>query len=192
VWLEPDATMKRLVSSNSGRGFALLAAAWGISFNLTLLLRRGIPPSLLEDSEIDSAWTIVGANVLIGALFGILVLWILSFLFAWVGRLFGGRAGARQIRTVSAWSSVPHLLNLVIAAPVILIGGTALLTASPPPVLRVLALIPSAILALWAVALFIAGLKAVMEISLLRAVAVFGVGMLVIYAVVVATLSVAL
>lgn len=189
VWFEPGPTIMQISATNPKRLYVPLAAVWGASYNLSLALRRGIPAESLEDAEISSPWVIVGLNVLIGAVFGIVVLWALSFLFAWIGRVLGGRGSARDVRTVLAWSSVPHLPNLVLAVIVVVIGGATVLTAAHPAgtsvfshSLRVLFLLANGVFGIWGFVISVAGLKAVMGISALRAVGVFVFGGLLIFA----------
>lgn len=191
IWLDPGPTIKQICATNPRRLYFPLAAVWGASYNLSLALRRGIPAETLEDSEISSPWVIVGINVFFGAVFGIVVLWLLSFLFAWLGRLLGGRGSARDVRTVLAWSSVPHIPNLVVAVLAVVIGGTSVLTAahatgtsvSSHP-LQVLFLLANGVFGIWGFVISVAGLQTVMGISALRAVGVLVFGGLLIFAVV--------
>ena len=156
IWLEPGTTISRIASSTPMRLYYPLAAAWGASYNLSIAIRRGIPAEMLEDAGISSTWVIVAVNLLFGAVFGIVALWALSYLFAWIARRLGGRGGARQARTVLAWSSVPHIPNLALAILVLLIGGTAALGASHPTgtsisnhPLQILFLFVTSVLGIW-------------------------------------------
>lgn len=180
IWLEPGATISRIAPSTSMRLYYPLAAIWGASYNLSIAIRRGIPAGKLEEAGISSTWVIVAVNLLFGAVFGIVALWALSFLFAWIARLLGGRGDARQVRTVLAWSSVPHIPNLALAIVVLLIGGTAVLTASHPTgtsisshPLQILFLLITSTLGIWGFVISVAGTSTIMGISTLRAIGVY-------------------
>ena len=184
VWSEPRRTILDIHAADPGRLYPPLAAAWGASYNLTLTLRRGIPAEYLANMAFNSVWAVIGINVFFGAVFGVVVLWALSFLIAWLGRLVGGRGGARDVRTVLAWSSVPQIPNLMVAALVLAIGGTPMLTAARPTSwsvsgpLEVLFILGSGTFGIWSFVISVAGLSAVMGISEGRAVGVFVLGTL--------------
>jgi hypothetical protein len=138
--------------------------------------------------EGSSPWAIVGINLLFGALFGILVLWALSFLFAWLARVVGGRGTAMHVRTVLAWSSVPHIPNLAVAALVVIIGGTGVLTVGHSAeatgsvyLLRLFFLTVNFAFGMWGLVITVAGLRTVMAFSTLRAIGVLVFGGLLIF-----------
>jgi len=196
IWTEPAPTILQLCATNPGRLYFPLAAVWGASYNMSLVLRRGFPAERLEKAEISSAWLIVGINVLFGAVSGIVVLWALSFLFARLGRVLGGRGSARDVRTVLAWSSVPHLPNLLVAILVAGIGGLHLFTAADAagsPIsaepLRIAFFLSSFAFGIWAFVIGVAGLAAVMGFSPLRAIGVYLLGCLLILVLLFASLS---
>ena len=185
VWFEPGPTIMRLSTSDPRRLYFPLAAVWGASYNLSIALRSGVPPENLEGS---SPWAIVGINLLFGALFGILVLWALSFLFAWLARVVGGRGTAMHVRTVLAWSSVPHIPNLAVAALVVIIGGTGVLTVGHSAeatgsvyLLRLFFLTVNFAFGMWGLVITVAGLRTVMAFSTLRAIGVLVFGGLLIF-----------
>jgi len=164
-----------------------LAAVWGASYNLSLAIRQGVPAETLEAASVRA---VVAINLIVGAVFGIVVLWALSFLFAWLGRLLGGRASAREVRTVLAWSSVPHIPNLALAVVVALIEGTAVLAArhpagtyNPSRPLQPIFLFATSVLGTWGLVISVAGMRAVMGISTLRAVGVYLFGGIMVFAV---------
>jgi len=189
VWFEPGPTIAQICATNPGRLYFQLASVWGASYNLSLAVRRGISSETLLEAGISSPWVIVGVNVLVGSIFGIVVLWVLSFVYAWLGRALGGQGKARDVRTVLAWSSVPHIPNLVAATLVIVIGGTSMLTATHPgapslsnPPLQIVFLLVNGIFGIWGFVISVAGLKAVMRISAPRAVVVIVLGGLLTFA----------
>lgn len=195
VWTQPGSTIEQIAASRPTRLFYPLAAAWGASYNLSLGIQNGISAEALSEAEITSTWAIVAINLVFGTVFGIAGLWLVSFFFAWIARLLGGSGRAREVRTVLAWSSVPHIPNLALAVVVLLIGGMTVLTASHPRgtsasghPLRVLFLLSSSVLQIWGLVISVAGMKVIMGINTLRAIGVFVFGGISITAVTLATI----
>jgi signal peptidase I len=163
IWWHPQATIKGLATSTSPPQVLLLAALAGIGGAITYL------------ANVQSLhwFAVLALAVVLGPLTGILRLFIDAALYAWSGRLLGGRAGQAQMRTVLAWSSVPN----VIALPVLL-GALALFQqrflrayvrpdAEPDPLLIAISILLVAAL-VWSVFIAVRGIGAVQGFGILR------------------------
>jgi hypothetical protein len=179
IWLEPGATIKQIAASSPMRLYYPLAAIFGASIALSHVMRRGVSAEALAKAQTTSVWAIVVGKLASGAVCGIAGFWLVSFYLAWIGRLLGGSGRAREVRTVLAWSSVPHIPNLALAVVVLVMGGTAVLTGIHPTgtfvsnhPLQVIFLLGNSVLVFWAFGIEVAGIKAIMGISTLRAIMV--------------------
>src|SRR5205085_8511911 len=70
--------------------------------------------------------TILTAAAVAGPLMGIVALQFYSVLLGWTGRLFGGAAPFRQIRTTVAWAEAPIVATLGLLIPATLVLRRAL------------------------------------------------------------------
>lgn len=85
-----------------------LAAVYGIVLSENQVFKQGVP------GEVDiSTLEIVGLNIAVGAVVGVILLYVMSFPLTWVARFQGGIARASEVRTVLAWASVPYIPLLV-------------------------------------------------------------------------------
>jgi hypothetical protein len=114
-----------------------LAAVYGIAHNENQILKNGVPPEM-EASTLQ----ILGLNLVVGAAFGVTLLYVSSYPLTWMARALGGLARPPEVRKVLAWASVPYIPLLVAffflaltAPPQLLIrdGGTPYEAVSGTP-----------------------------------------------------------
>lgn len=191
IWRAPGATIKQIAASTPMRLYYPLAGIWGASWSLGLAIRQGISAEDLAEADLPPMWQLIAINLIAGAVLGIIALWLFSFLFAWIGRGLGGSARAREVRSVLAWSSVPHIPNVALAVLVLLLGGPPVLTASDPaglpasehPLQRIFVLC-SNFLCVYGIVIAVAGMKAIFGIDTQRAIAVYLLGWMIVVGVV--------
>ena len=107
VWLRPRDTIGRILAGDPRRHVLMLAAIGGIAYLVPQLYALGLSAELAE-------WRFAAGLAVVGALFGIVTVYLNGLLFRWSGRLFGGRASQAQLRAVLAWSLLPTILGLVL------------------------------------------------------------------------------
>ena len=106
IWIEPRATIRRIVDSDPTRNVLALAA---IGPGLSALVSQwsSVVNGTANPSVLWPVWVVLA--VAIQAAFGILFLYILSAVFKWSGGLLGGTANRVEMRTAIAWSQVPAI-----------------------------------------------------------------------------------
>lgn len=103
LWLAPRQTIARILATNPRHRVLLLAS-------LPAGLNVG---ALLIDYKVFD-WRLLLAGVLAGPVLGIATLYVNGLAFSWIGKLFGGRATALQMRAVLAWGAAPLLIGLLL------------------------------------------------------------------------------
>jgi len=118
LWLRPSGTIDRIVASDPRRRVLLLASLSGI-FEIALLpYTSWSRPDLLD-------WRFAVAIVLAGIAEGIAALYISGFVLKWIGKTFGGKASAREVRAALAWGSVPRTVACLIGLVVVIVQRRA-------------------------------------------------------------------
>ncbi|HEX9107654.1 MAG TPA: hypothetical protein VF832_10510, partial [Longimicrobiales bacterium] len=105
IWLEPRATIRRIVLRDPTYRVLPLAAAGGITQVLSSAARG-------REANLSPGGILLTA-LIAGPIFGIVAL----YLTAWLTRLTGGwwlhgRAGSGELRTALGWASLAHVLAL--------------------------------------------------------------------------------
>lgn len=77
-------------------------------------------------------WAVMLIVVPVGALGGLVTLWIGAFLVKHTGAWIGGVADSAEVRAALAWGSVPTVLNLFFWVPLLLVIGSEMFTANTP------------------------------------------------------------
>jgi len=72
-------------------------------------------------------FAVVTLALVLGPLLGILQLYVNGVLLAWAGRLLGGHADQRSMRTATAWASAPQIIALPLIIGSIIAFGQAFL-----------------------------------------------------------------
>jgi hypothetical protein len=78
--------------------------------------------------------TIFGIVAIVGAIGGIIGLYIGAGLLRWVGMWIGGAASSMNIRAAMAWSNVPIIWALLLWIPELFLFGRELFTSDTPKI----------------------------------------------------------
>jgi hypothetical protein len=114
IWTQPRATVRRIVDADVRYHVVSLAVLWGALSRLEL--RWSQAPT-------GSIWPLmVVASVILGAIGGVVVLYIASAMLKWSGSALGGVATHAQVRAAYAWSHVPIIVGVSIGIASILLG----------------------------------------------------------------------
>lgn len=171
IWTRPRATIRGVVDRDPTYRVVPLAAAAGVNLVLNRLIEQ-LPIAGLP----FSVWIV--AAIVLGPLAGLLQLFIGGWWFSNMGRILGGRARSKEVRTAIAWSNVPTLAAapLLIAALAVLQGNVS--AADSPDAgaaaaaVVLFALVPvQTVLGLWSTVIFFKGLGEVHGFSAWRALA---------------------
>jgi hypothetical protein len=111
IWIEPRATIRRLVDSDPTRNVLALAAI-GPAINSLISQWSAVINGTTHPSVLWPLW--VAFSVAIQAAFGILFLYIFAAVFRWSGSLLGGIATSVDVRAALAWSQVPAIVAEII------------------------------------------------------------------------------
>jgi hypothetical protein len=111
IWIEPRATIRRIVDSDPTRNVLALAAI-GPAINSLISQWSAVINGTAHPSVLWPLW--VAFSVAIQAAFGILFLYIFAAVFRWSGSLLGGTATSVEVRAALAWSQVPAIVAEII------------------------------------------------------------------------------
>jgi signal peptidase I len=103
LWLAPRETIARILATNP-RHQVLLLASLPAGLNIGALL--------IDYKQFD--WRLLLAGALAGPVLGIANLYVNGLALSWIGKLFGGRATALQMRAVLAWGAASFLIGLLL------------------------------------------------------------------------------
>lgn len=180
IWIRPRGTIRQIVDSDPEKYVIVLAAISGIYQSLDTAAERSFGDDM-------SLVAIILLSLFVGALGGVVSLYIGGVLFRWSGSLFGGTADSTRVRAALAWSSVPDIILLMIFIAIIAIFGhdwftssTAWMDTNQALVLGVFGLvgIVGIILVIWKAFLVIKCLAEVHGFSAWRGLASIVVGLL--------------
>jgi signal peptidase I len=107
LWLSPRETIDRILATRP-RHLVLPLAILGSIAGYYGLLVSGGAAGLLAD------WRSWLGLVLLGAVIGIVWLYLSALILSWIGRLLGGQASTLELRAVVAWSAVPSILGFFV------------------------------------------------------------------------------
>lgn len=125
MWVSPRATIRQIINTDPNKGIFLLAALSGIISTFGNAVSRKLGDTI-------PFFIIIAGCVVLGALGGILGLFIMSALYAWMGRQLGGSGQAREIRAALAWASVPTIWSGTLLIPELILFGNELFTTKTP------------------------------------------------------------
>jgi Yip1 domain len=111
IWIEPRATIRRIVDSDPTR-LVLALAAIGPAINSLISQWSAVISGTAHPSVLWPLW--VAFSVAVQAVFGILFLYIFGAVFRWSGSLLGGTATSVEVRAALAWSQVPAIVAEII------------------------------------------------------------------------------
>lgn len=141
VWFSPRLTIERLVATRPTYLVWLLAILGMIASIYQQVAFAGIA-DLLQD------WRFAIGLVLLGAVAGIVWLYLYAIILGWIGRCLGGEATALQMRAVFAWSMLP----VIVSGVVVLIIRTAV---EPGKIASGATAVLVLIFSLWSFAIFL-------------------------------------
>jgi hypothetical protein len=175
IWLHPRETMRQVAGADGATAVLLLAALAGIHDGLGMAFAASL---MLQGIY----WPGVIAALVIGAVYGIVHMYVWGFVLRWTGRWFGGAATQAETRAAVAWSAVPRIAGIVLFVPLFVVlgmGSGAAASPALPLVMGVVGLLLT-VLALWSFVLFLGALAEMHSFSALKALVatVIGYGMI--------------
>jgi len=141
VWFGPRLTIERLVATRPTY-FVWLLATLGMIATIYQQVAFADVDDLFQD------WYFAIGLVLLGAVAGIIWLYLYAIILSWIGRCLGGEATALQIRTVFSWSMLP----VIVSGAVVLSIRTAM---EPGEIASGAALAFFLIFSVWSFAIFL-------------------------------------
>jgi hypothetical protein len=119
IWIEPRATIRRIVDTDPTRYVLALAA---IGPALSALVTQW-SKAVGANANLSVLWPVgVVVSVAVEAGFGILFLYINAALFRWSGSLLGGTATNVEVRAALAWSQIPVIASALVLLAALLMG----------------------------------------------------------------------
>ncbi len=114
IWTRPRATIRRIVETDVRYQVTFLAILSGA---LIWLERRWSNPSTAAAFPM-----LVVIAVIVGAILGVVELYVNGALLKWAGAALGGRGSYAEVRAALAWSRVPVIVAVSIGILAILLG----------------------------------------------------------------------
>jgi hypothetical protein len=155
----------------------VMGSVWGIERNFHELFKRAVPLG-----EIRPLPTVFAANVGFGIVFGISIIWLASWVFAWCARRLGGAVSSTSVRVVLAWSAVPHVVTLLYLFALFFAQGQFFLLQDrkglllSAPALVAPFLLVQLVCSIWSVVLAVVGLSELAKISVGRSIGAYLLG----------------
>ena len=124
MWFKPSTTIRYIVETDPTRHLTLLAILYGMANIIELLVKRSsLASGRLELGQ--GAYIILPLifviSLGIGALGGLVALYLGGIIFRWAGSLWGGQATVIQAKAAIAWSVVPIIWLMALRAPLYLL-----------------------------------------------------------------------
>lgn len=171
IWLEPRATVARIVAANPNRSLWVLAAIYGFT-SLLNFFQAGALGSYLGPVSI------LLLAAVIAPFWGYLIFAIWSALISWTGGWFKGKGSFAAVRAVYAWSCVPFAFHIPIWLFLAALFGKQLFIHFPEAValtqtqvtLLFALLIFKVVLAIWSLVIYINALAEIQRFSVIRAI----------------------
>ena len=185
IWMSPRETISKIVGRDPTYQVILLGALAGglLMLNFMLSVALGFTPTSLPASLVFYVPILTFASPFLGAMFGIVWLYTVAFLFDWIGRALGGHGNAQTVRAAVAWSEVPEICFAIVMLLILLGSGVwqTLIPSLPDPNAAAMArehpftLIRGveAIISIWSLILFLHCLGAVHRFSAWRSLGAF-------------------
>ena len=154
----------------------MLASIWGASIALSL------SSAFYLGEKLPLATILIGA--LIGGALGLPALYLLAVLYTKMGRVFGGRSSATDMRAALAWSAVPQIPILLVWILRIALFGQSTFTSMGysnsaqlvPPLIFSLVQLASLPFSIWGIAIWIGAYAEVHQVSTWRGIASLAAG----------------
>lgn len=119
IWVRPRATIREILAADPTRHVIALAA---IGPALQALAAKW-SLAIASPGTLATFWPLqVAFSVVVQAVAGVVLLYLVGWLWAWSGRLLGGTASAIEVRASVAWAQVPTIVAAAIAVVAALDG----------------------------------------------------------------------
>jgi hypothetical protein len=119
LWIAPRETMRRLVDTDPTRyviGLAMLRGALG-------RLELAWFTALSQRTPLSPLWPLgVALRVALGAIVGVIGLYVGAWLIGTFCRILGGVSSALEMRTALAWSHIPGITAAALSLALVLFG----------------------------------------------------------------------
>src|SRR5262245_48465612 len=125
IFTKPRATMRQILDDDPRRLVHRLAMLGGIAE----MLESHIPP--VPPFFTPSLGTLLVVKLFLGAIAGVVMLYISSALLLLTGRWLGGRGDFAGIRAATGWSSVPAIWAAILWVPMVAYLGLGALNLDP-------------------------------------------------------------
>ncbi|HVN89550.1 MAG TPA: Yip1 family protein [Candidatus Binataceae bacterium] len=185
IWVIPRSTIRRVVDTEPDS--LVIGIAWILGALIALTIQVEVNAGVLKYQALD--WfkemgpAAMGMTVFSAGIAAIGMVYFLGFVYAWAGRVLGGLADARDVRTAVAWGWVPAIiLSLVAITSTLFDPGSNAWDKAPSTILDQITvwLIAEIALKVWAFLVSVQTLAEVHRFSAWRAVATKGIGFLVV------------
>jgi hypothetical protein len=125
IWTRPRATIRGIVDHDPTYRVVPLAMATGVLWAVNQMGRQNA-------GDATPLAGILGFAAIVGPLAGIIQIYIAGWWFSNMGRIFGGHAQSKEVRTAVAWASVPSFATIPFLAVAIALFGNRVFTKFVP------------------------------------------------------------
>lgn len=163
IWTKPKVTIRAIINTFPEQYIIPLAILSGIAQALDEASANNMGDDL-------SIGTIMLFAIVIGAIVGLLTMYIGSAITNWIGNKLGGTADVIETRSAVAWAGIPIVFGLVLWLPQLALYGSDMFTSYAPritqnPIPLLIVGIIEIIKNVWAFGLLIACLSEVQRFS---------------------------
>lgn len=123
IWLEPRATMRRILDTDPKARIWFLGALGGIS----QVLHQASVNEEADQFAYDPIAVLV-ATAVIGVIYGVVSLWVMPYPVCWTGKWLGGSGKVSKVRSSLAWAQVPGIWSLALYVLLIVVAGPEFLS----------------------------------------------------------------
>jgi len=153
MWTQPRATMRQILDTNPDRLVHVLMVIGGIVGALTRAASRNAG----DEMSLGVLWSVYGV---VGAIGGLVTLYIGGGILTWSGSWLGGRGNFQQIRAALAWAQVPVVWALILLVIELAVFGQEMYTSKAPtiesnPGLVVTLMLIEVIVAIWGLVILV-------------------------------------
>lgn len=179
IWTAPRGTIRAILAADPKRYVLLLAAIVGVGETLSRASSRSM-------GDTWPVWAIFGLALTLGALGGVISLYISGAVLGWSGRLLRGHGDSEHVRSAVAWAAIPQLVALALWLPdLVLYGEEMFSTYSPrmdsnPAPLLIIGVI-QLILSLWALFLLVKTLAEAHRFSAWRSIGALAIPAIILF-----------
>lgn len=125
MWVRPRATVRQILDTSPNRQIMLLAVLSGIISSFNNASGRSMGDNVPFP-------VVIVTCIVLGAIGGIIGLYISSAVLTWIGRQLGGQGQGPEVRAALAWASVPTIWGGTLLIPELILFGEELFTTATP------------------------------------------------------------